>query len=146
MFKIILIQIIFISVLCAKNPSNETSTYEDSFITKFEYGKMLYKNPRGISCSKCHGEDAKGKNISTFTHIKNDKEYKCSIHSSDITDVTYDLFLATLDPKLEKPKRKFHKGDLCGKLTYGNSMPTYFLTKEELSAIHYYLINKEKYE
>ncbi|MEA3290368.1 MAG: c-type cytochrome [Campylobacterota bacterium] len=107
---------------------------------------MLYKNPRGISCNKCHGDDAKGMNISTFTHIRNEKKYKCTIQSEDITNLSYETFLATLDPKLEKPKKKFKKDDLCAKLTYGNSMPTYFLTKEELSAIHYYLINKEKYE
>ncbi|EHN2731235.1 hypothetical protein KGG34_001311, partial [Campylobacter jejuni] len=27
------------------------------FITLKEYSKMLYENPRGISCKECHGAD-----------------------------------------------------------------------------------------
>ena len=38
----------------------------NSFITKYEYGKMLFNNPRGIGCNKCHGDDAKGKKIVEF--------------------------------------------------------------------------------
>ncbi len=122
------------------------TNFEDSFITRYEYGKMLYKNPRGISCNKCHGDNAKGKKIVSFIHIKNKKKYKCTIKTKDITDIAYDKFLQTLDPKLEKPKKKFKKEQICEKLTYGNSMPTYFLTKEELRSIYFYLKNKEKYE
>ena len=125
---------------------NSKSNFDNSFITQYEYGKMLYKNPRGISCNKCHGDNAKGKVISTFKHIKNKKVFKCTIRSEDITNVSYDLFQATLDPKLEKPKKKFNKTQICEKLTYGNSMPTYFLTNEELRSIHFYLTNKDKYE
>jgi len=47
------------------------STFDNSFKTQYEYGKMLLDNPRGISCSKCHANDAKGKVISTFTHTFN---------------------------------------------------------------------------
>jgi len=122
------------------------STFEDSFITQYEYGKMLYKNPRGISCSKCHGDNAKGKIIVTFTHKVKKKEYICTIRTKDITNVTYENFLQTLDPKLEKPKKKFDNTQVCEKLTYGNSMPTYFLTPEELKSIFFYLRNKDKYE
>jgi len=121
------------------------STFDNSFITKYEYGKMLYENPRGISCVKCHGKDAKGKKIASFTHIKNKKKYNCSIRSSDITNVSYENFLSTLDPRLEKPKKKFHKNEICQKLTYRNSMPTYFLTNDELNSIYFYLKNKDKY-
>lgn len=124
------------------------TNFDDSFITKYEYGKMLYENPRGISCVKCHGEDAKGKIIATFEHTRNKKKYTCNIKSTDITNISYDKFLATLDPKLEKPRPKFDKTQICEKLTYGNSMPTYFLTTDELKSIHFYLINKDsgKYE
>ena len=120
------------------------TNYDATFITQYEYGKMLYQNPRGISCVKCHGEDAKGKIISTFTHIKNKKEYTCNIKSADITDISYEKFIATLDPKLEKPRPKFDKTQVCAKLTYGNSMPTYFLTQDELKSIYFYLSNKGK--
>ena len=122
------------------------SDFDNSFITKYEYGKMLYENPRGISCIKCHGDDAKGKVISTFTHIKNKVKYKCTIKSNDITSISYNDFLLTLDPNLKKPKIKFDKSQVCAKIAYGNSMPTYFLTKEELNSIYFYLTNKEKYK
>jgi len=119
---------------------------ENSFITQFEYGKMLYNNPRGISCVKCHGEDAHGKNIVTFTHIRNHKKYICTLHSKDITNISYDKFLQRLDPAIKKVKKKFDKTQVCEKLTYGNSMPTYFLTQDELESIYFYLTNKDKYE
>jgi len=122
------------------------SDFNNSFITKYEYGKMLYENPRGISCVKCHGKDARGKKITTFIHIRNKKKYTCTIKSDDITDITYKNFLLTLDPRLKKPKKKFAKNEICKKLTYGNSMPTYFLTNEELNSIYFYLKNKDKYQ
>ncbi len=123
------------------------SSFDNSFITQYEYGKMLYNNPRGISCNKCHGNDAKGKTISTFKHtLKNKKEYTCVIKTNDITNISYEDFLVTLDSKLQKPKKKFQKIQICEKLTYRNSMPTYFLTEDELKSIYFYLSNKEKYE
>jgi len=122
------------------------SNFEDSFITQYEYGKMLYKNPRGISCSKCHGEDAKGKEIVSFKHTKNKKTYTCTIETKNITNISYNQFLQTLDPKLKKQKKQFKEGQICEKFTYGNSMPTYFLTEDELKSIYFYLTNKDKYE
>ena len=122
------------------------TNFDSSFITQYEYGKMLYNNPRGISCTKCHGSDAKGIVIETFKHKRNKKEYLCSLKSPDITNIEFEEFQAVLDPKLEKPKKKFDKDQVCEKLTYGNSMPTYFLTPEELNSIYFYLKNKEKYE
>ena len=120
--------------------------FNNSFITKFEYGKMLYANPRGISCVKCHGDDAKGKTITSFTHVRNKVKYNCTIRSEDITNIPYENFIATLDPKKEKPKKKFSKNQICEKLIYGNSMPKYFLTNEELNSIYFYLTNKDKYK
>ncbi|MEA3513045.1 MAG: hypothetical protein U9R37_05535 [Campylobacterota bacterium] len=140
MDKIYILLVFVVSTLFSQ------TSFDNSFITKYEYGKMLYKNPRGISCSRCHGDDARGKIISTFTHIKNKKKYTCTIKTEDITTISYDDFLLTLDPKLEKPKKNFDKTQVCEKLTYRNSMPTYFLTPEELSSIHFYLINKDDYE
>lgn len=122
------------------------SDFDNSFITKYEYGKMLYENPRGISCVKCHGENAQGEKIASFIHIRNKVKYNCTIKSNDITNISYKNFLATLDPKLEKPKKKFKKDEVCEKLIYGNSMPTYFLTNEELDSIYFYLTNKENYK
>jgi len=139
MFKVFILFFTFISLVAQSN-------FEDSFITQYEYGKMLYKNPRGISCNKCHGDDAKGKEIVSFKHTKNKKTYTCTIATKDITNISYSKFLQTLDPKLKKPKKKFKKEQVCEKITYGNSMPTYFLTEDELKSIYFYLTNKDKYE
>ena len=32
------------------------------------------------------------------------------------------------------------------KLTYGNSMPKYFLTKDELESIYFYITHEDEYE
>ncbi|RLA84180.1 MAG: hypothetical protein DRG78_02105 [Epsilonproteobacteria bacterium] len=122
------------------------STFDNSFITQYEYGKMLYNNPRGISCNRCHANDAKGKVISTFIHTYHKKKYECSIKTTDITNISYEKFLMTLDPNIKKSKRKFTKSQICEKLAYRNSMPTYFLTKDELKSIYFYLKNKNNYE
>jgi hypothetical protein len=137
MIKYILITLLAITL-------NGQSNFTSSFITKFEYGKMLYFNPRGISCSKCHGNDALGITIATFKHTRQKKEYICKIKTHDITHVTYSKFLRKLDSKLKKYKKKFKKDEVCKKLTYKNSMPTYFLTKDELNSIFFYLTNKDK--
>ena len=122
------------------------NNFDKDFITQFEYGKMLYNNPRGISCAKCHGKDAKGKIIANFQYTKEKKKFPCSLKSNDITNISYEKFLAKLDPKLNKKKESIQKDQICKKLTYGNSMPTYFLTQEELKSIYFYLTNKDKYE
>jgi len=138
-----MIKLIFLfstSLLFSKN------NFDNSFITKYEYGKMLYNNPRGISCTKCHGVNARGKKITSFIHIKNKVKYKCTIKSNDITNISYKDFKTKLDPKLKKIKKKFKKNQICEKLIYGNSMPTYFLTIEELDSIYFYLKNQDKYQ
>ena len=43
------------------------------------YGKMLFNNPRGIGCNKCHGDDARGKRIVNFKHEHDKKIYDCSV-------------------------------------------------------------------
>ena len=49
---------------------------DESFITNDEYAKMLYKNPRGIGCAKCHGQKGEGKVLSEYT--KNGRRYTIS--------------------------------------------------------------------
>ena len=91
------------------------------FITNLEYGKMLYNNPRGISCAKCHGKNGKGK-IATF-YYKNGK--KIYIKAPNIQDVN----LSTLKSAL------FHK-----KRVKNPIMPIYnYLTNKEIQAILLYL-------
>jgi len=112
---------------------------ENSFITQYEYGKMLYKNPRGISCVKCHAKDARGKLISSFTHKTRKNTYECFIKSSDITNISREDFIRKLDPSLKNKKIKFEKTQVCEKLIYGHTMPKYFLTKNEMNSIYYYI-------
>jgi mono/diheme cytochrome c family protein len=92
------------------------------FITNFEYGKMLYNNPRGISCAKCHGQKGEGKIVSFY--LKNNK--KMYIKAPNIQNIN----LITLKKAL------FHK-----KLTV---MPRYnYLTEEEIEGILLYLRSKK---
>ena len=116
----------------------------DSFITKYEYGKMLYHNPRGISCAKCHGIDAKGKEIARFKHKGKNTTYNCIVESRDITNISFKRFKAKLDPDIIVKKPTFHKEQVCEKMIYGNTMPKYFLTQDELESIYYYVTNVRK--
>ncbi|MFA7084039.1 MAG: hypothetical protein WC141_05830 [Arcobacteraceae bacterium] len=96
-----------------------------SFITKYEYGQMLYENPRGIGCSKCHGNVAQGLLIASY---KTNKDEKKQIFAPKISDVSWERFRAVLSAKENKSL----------------AMPTYFLTNEELISIHFYITNLKK--
>ncbi|ASM39759.1 cytochrome C oxidase subunit III [Campylobacter sp. RM12327] len=100
------------------------------FITKDEYAKMLYQNPRGISCAKCHGKDAKGSVIARYKDIKTKKvdgeifkeEVSKTLEAPDITNLNFERFKnAVVDSK--------------------GVMPTYFLTIDEIKSLYYY-VNK----
>ena len=90
----------------------------ESFINNYEYGEMLYKNPRGIGCDKCHGEKGLGNHIGSYT--KNKKEYK--IDAPNISAAT-----------AEEIKKSLRTGKKR------NIMPEYFLTDTEIAAIVSYL-------
>jgi len=128
------------------NPNTPAQTPEldinNSFITKYEYGKMLYNNPRGIGCNKCHGDDARGKKIVDFKQETKDKKiYNCSLVAPNIKDIDYQTFSAKINSK-KNPNLKFEKEQVCDKLIYyANVMPTYFLVEEEIDAILYYIKN-----
>ena len=101
---------------------------DDAFITTYEYGQMLYNNPRGIGCNKCHGEDAKGMYLSRYT-TKKDKEVIVS--APDITNVSFEVFLKKLSSQNIKKSL---------------IMPTYFLTNNELKSLYMYITSKNKKE
>jgi mono/diheme cytochrome c family protein len=98
---------------------------EDSFITKFEYGQMLYKNPRGIGCIKCHGKKGFDRVLARY---KDGKKLK-TIFVNRINNKNIDVFYKILTNKRNSK----------------SVMPTYFLTKEEIDSIYYYLqeVNKK---
>ena len=95
---------------------------EDWFITKLEYGKMLYNNPRGISCAKCHGKYAQGKIIAKYFVIKNNKKILKILKAPNIQNVSFEDF----------KKKLFHKNL--------SVMPKYnYLTNQEINAIYLYI-------
>lgn len=146
MLKIIIVTL-FAVFLSASDISQSLveKQINESFITSYEYGKMLYNNPRGISCAKCHGQDAKGMSLSKFKHRDKDKIYNCEIKTDDITKVSLENFKAKLDPDILEEKQNIDKNDVCKKMIYRNTMPKYFLTQNEQESIYYYVthINKK---
>lgn len=106
------------------------NTIDNSFITKFEYGAMLYENPRGVACISCHQKGnkpvviAKYKEINRKTKQLEDKE----IVAPAINKVSFEDFVE----KMSSDK------------TESKVMPTYFLTDEELKSLFYYIINIDK--
>lgn len=101
------------------------SVIDYSFITKYEYGQMLYENPRGIGCNKCHGEKGEGRYIASYKDKKGNEK---KLYGTKISDVTWQQFKKVLSAKENKSL----------------VMPTYFLTNDELVSIHHYITNVKK--
>jgi len=113
---------IFIFLLYITNTYAKTN--DNLFITDFEYGQMLYKNPRGIGCIKCHGENG-------------DKKFIAQYKSKNETIKIY-------APKINNLTLKKFKTVLTSKRSSKSIMPTYFLTLDEIQSIHLYITNKTK--
>jgi hypothetical protein len=93
----------------------------DSFITKEEYAKQLYHNPRGIGCHLCHGEQGQGRIIANYEHKKEKKTFG----GPSIKDTEYSRFAKALNSRVR-------------------GMPRYFLTDMEIQALYYYLQMQKK--
>jgi len=89
---------------------------EEDFISHYEYGEMLYANPRGVSCSQCHGESGEGTVIVEYSDIHGKQVLK----GSDIREESLSSMIASVN-------------------TYHQVMPRYYLTDEEVKAIYDYL-------
>lgn len=48
---------------------------QSKFLSQDEYGKNLYQNPRGIACSKCHGESGEPTIIAHYKHKGVEKHF-----------------------------------------------------------------------
>jgi len=92
-----------------------------SFITQMEYSSSLYKNPRGIGCNLCHGENGEGKLVAKYTHKKEKKSFR----GPSINNLDFNKFYKVLN-------------------TRKRGMPRYFLTKKEIQALYFYLQEKRK--
>jgi len=99
---------------------------DDGFLSNDEYAKMLYQNPRGIGCNKCHGERGEGGLIATNKIVKKDK----SVLTQEIRA-----------PQINSLKMKNFKKAFSKKQKY---MPTYYLSDSELAYIYFYLIKHKK--
>ncbi|MCD6213233.1 MAG: c-type cytochrome [Sulfurovum sp.] len=85
---------------------------------------MLYTNPRGVSCSQCHGDKGEGRVIVTFKDVDGKKKV---IKGSDIRQENLSAMISSVN-------------------SYHKIMPRYYLTDEEVKAIYDYLQKKnEKY-
>jgi len=93
----------------------------EDFITKMEYAKMLYSNPRGIGCNKCHGEKGEGSVIAQYIQ----KNKHVSLTAPNITNVPKERFFQALTSQ--------HR-----------VMPTYFLTWQEIDSLYYYVSSEVK--
>jgi hypothetical protein len=103
----------------------------EDFISNLEYGKMLYTNPRGIGCIKCHGNDAKGKVIATYIDDKTGE--KKEIIAPNIQKVPWIVFYQRLKNSKVLKKGKFKP------LNY-SVMPKYdYLVDNEIKAIYNYI-------
>lgn len=94
---------------------------DDSFITKEEYARQLYHNPRGIGCHYCHGESGEGKRIADYE----DNNGKHSFSGPAINTIDYAAFSQALATRLR-------------------GMPRYFLTASEHKALYFYLHQKKE--
>jgi len=110
--------------------SSHAQQIDNSFITQLEYGEMLYKNPRGVGCIKCHKKANKSVVIAKYKEIdKKTKELVSkSIIAPAINNVSFENFIEKM--KADKTESKV--------------MPTYFLTDDELKSLYYYIKNINK--
>lgn len=98
------------------------SSFGDDFITRDEYMDMLYQNPRGIGCHKCHGLKGEGKILAKY--YENDINSTKKIKKNFVAPRINDLNLT-----------EFKKGINSSK----GIMPRYFLTDEEVVLLFEYL-------
>ncbi len=92
---------------------------DEDFISHYEYGQMLYNNPRGVSCAQCHGKSGEGCTIVEFRDIHG----KQALRGPDI--------------RMENLKRMIESVN-----SYHPVMPRYYLTDEEVKAIYDFLQQK----
>ena len=120
--------------LLALNLCAFTSLNAEDFISKSEYAKMLFANPRGIGWNKCHGEKGDGKVISIYKSYDKAKSKSRTqkLIAPRINNLKYEKFYKALkSSSVEKTK---------------NMMPRYFLTDNEILTLYDYLqsLNKDK--
>ena len=103
---------IFLSLLLCVNAASA-----EDFISEFEYGQMLYQNPRGVSCVPCHGDRGQGAEIARYRDARG---REVIVQGPDIRHST--------------------ARQIAEALRNGPGvMPRYFLTDKEIQAIVTYI-------
>lgn len=97
---------------------------EVSFINTYEYGQMLYQNPRGIGCHKCHGDNGEGKTLAQYYSEKKKNH------------------ILVVAPRINHKSFGEMKVALGQKKSF---MPTYFLSDQEIEAIVHYFQAKKSF-
>jgi len=92
---------------------------DEDFISHYEYGEMLYNNPRGVSCAQCHGKSGEGKVIVEYRDIHG----KEKLRGPDIRNKSFE--------EMKKSINSYHP-----------VMPRYYLTDEEIKTIYDYIQKK----
>lgn len=94
------------------------------FITKSEHAAMLYQNPRGIGCDKCHGKHGEGLLLSTYKNFnkKTKEQTQEEVRTPPINALEFEHF----SNAVKNPK---------------GFMPSYFLTDDEIILIYEYVKN-----
>jgi mono/diheme cytochrome c family protein len=90
------------------------------FITPLEYASQFYKNPRGIGCQLCHGENGEGKLIAKYKHKGKNRSYSAPA----IDKIKFPAFFKALNSRKD-------------------GMPRYYLTQKEIEALYLYLHRKK---
>jgi mono/diheme cytochrome c family protein len=132
--KLIGLILLFFSLSQASNSDLNTTNdnaldvkVQESFLSSVEYGRMLYSNPRGISCKQCHGE--RGKGGQTIAKYYDKKRNPKILRGVDITSFSFEDLKASLKNEYKENNRIIrHK-----------IMPMYYLTDEEVKAIYDFL-------
>jgi hypothetical protein len=112
---IFLLTSIFITIIQAKS---------DDFLTTYEYATMLYFEPRGISCAKCHGETGRRVDNIRYTRHYPENKKKPTRRIIKIKPI-YNIGLEKFNIAVKSKNQRF--------------MPTYKLSSPEIRLIHFYL-------
>ena len=98
--------------------------WAEDFISEFEYGQMLYQNPRGVSCVPCHGDRGQGAEIVRYRDARGRP-----------------VILRGPDIRHSTPRK------IVEALRSGPGvMPRYFLTDKEIQAIVTYIREVQRRE
>jgi hypothetical protein len=90
----------------------------DDFINKMVYARLLYSNPRGLGCNKCHGDNTKGSSIALY---KQKGEIRALI-APPVNNLSKDRFIAALNnPKSVIPRYSLALDEVESLYEYVNS-------------------------